>query len=158
MQIITLKCVLIVHVQEHLLAPSLTCDGPLFSLLFLYLCFLSSQVLFRFELLVWTSFFFSRALLNKLSGGVAFVGFVDAYPEVLVHVLIFSSICLSRTSSALSTNMLHSGNWNARYDIWRNLWDICLQPKHCIHVRICNYISSLVIMYSTTSCFSCPSL
>ena len=67
-------------------------DVVLFSLFFLVLCFISSQVLLRFEVFVSTSFFFRRASANKSFGRLAFVGIVHGYVDVLVHELIFSSI------------------------------------------------------------------
>lgn len=98
-----------------------------FCFFFLVLCCLSSQVFFRFEPVVLTSFFFRRALLNKSFDGLVFVVAAHGSSKGLVHALILSSICFPRISSVLSTSTVHSGKSAARYAKSRNLWDINLK-------------------------------
>jgi hypothetical protein len=59
--------------------------GVFFVLFFSALCFLSSKFFFVLELL------FLQECVNESFGGLAFVGTVHGYPEVLAHGLIFSS-------------------------------------------------------------------
>jgi uncharacterized membrane protein (DUF485 family) len=102
----------IIFMEQHTSSPK--CDVVWSSLFFLILCFLSSQLLLRFEVFVLTLFFFRRALLNKSFGGTTSVGLVPGNRSVLVHAFIFSSIYLSRMSSVLSTNTTHSGKLDVR--------------------------------------------
>lgn len=78
--------------------------------------------------------------------------------KVLVLELTFSGISLPRMSSVLSTNIMHSGELAAWCAKLRNFVGHIFEPKHSIHLRIFNYVSPLVVLYSYSPCFPCPML